>query len=55
MTKAIILLIAHISCAICWAICSIIMDRKPLRITSIICTMLWSICIGIDIAQLTLM
>lgn len=55
MTREIILLVLHIFCALSWAGCSVITDQKSSRIAYIICTVCWSICVGIDIAQFTLM
>ena len=55
MTKDIISLVLHILCAVCWAGGSIITDRTLLRIPYVICTIFWSICIGLDIAKFALM
>lgn len=55
MTQNIILLVLHILCAVCSAACSIIADRKSSRISYVICTICWSICIGLDIAKFAFM
>lgn len=43
-------LIMHIICVICWAFCAITIDDKFIRITCLITTIAWSMCVGNDIA-----
>lgn len=52
MNKEVILLILHILCALCNATLSIIVDERFKRSLYIFNTMLWSICIGLDIIRI---
>ena len=49
MTKLIIMLILHIISTIMCLILSVTTNNKTIKVLWAICSVLWSICIGIDI------
>lgn len=51
MTEGIILLL-HITCTILFGIRTIIGDTDSIRISSVICAIIWAMCVGIDIAKM---
>lgn len=54
MAKVIVMLVLHILCVVAWIVCSAITDNKTSRVLYTIGSVLWAICVGIDIAQLSM-
>lgn len=52
MEKEIILLILHIMCVLCFGIRAIIAGSENIKISSMICTLIWAVCVGLDIAKI---
>ena len=45
-------LVVHILCTILWAIDAIIADKKSFKIMYTICSILWGLCVVLDIIKL---
>ena len=53
--STIILTVLHLALIVLWLVNAFMSRRKPVKILSVVCSVLWGICFTIDVIKLNLM